>query len=111
MIFGKLDRPISLKFQTFATDSYGEEVVSATQTQTIFANFNFKSGNTKIDGDNLTTTEKIECMIRYRTNIGTSRLYVISIGNQDYTIKSVREIGRKNYLILSLEKQNFDTAL
>lgn len=111
MIFGKLDTPITLKVQSYTTNSYGEREVSSTSVSTIFANFNFKGGNTKFDADNLTTTEKVECMIRFRTNIGPSRRFVITRGTQNYTIKSVREFGRKDYLILTLEEQNFNTVL
>lgn len=111
MIFGKLDTPISLKVQSYTTNVYGEREVSSTTVSTIFANFNFKSGNTKYEADNLTTTENIECMIRFRTDIGPSRRFVIAKGSQNYTIKSVREFGRKDYLILTLEQQNFNTVV
>jgi len=86
MIIGKLDTPITLKRQTFVTNAYGEREVDTTTVQTIWADFTYKNGNTKFEADNLTNTEVIECMIRFRTDIGTSRHYVIAIGSQNYTI-------------------------
>tara|TARA_S200002703_G_scaffold60822_1_gene52696 strand:+ start:7290 stop:7625 length:336 start_codon:yes stop_codon:yes gene_type:complete len=111
MIIGKLDTPITLKRQTFVTNAYGEREVDTTTVQTIWADFTYKNGNTKFEADNLTNTEVIECMIRFRTDIGTSRHYVIAIGSQNYTIESVREIGRKDYMMLTLKQQDFNTVL
>lgn len=111
MIIGKLDTPVTLKQHTFNHNKYGERTISTTTETTIFADFTFKSGNTKIEADNLTNTEIIECMIRYRTDIGTSRHFVITKGTQDYTIESVREIGRQDYMILTLKQQNLDSVI
>lgn len=110
MIVGKLDTPVTLKKHTFSQNEFGESKINGTTSTTIWADFTYKSGDTKFQGDNLTTTEKIECMVRYRTDIGTSRHYVITKGTQNYTIKSVKEIGRKDYLMLTLEEQNFNTV-
>lgn len=111
MIIGKLDTPVTLKQHTFSHNKYGERTISTTTETTIFADFTFKSGNTKIEADNLTNTEIIECMIRYRTDIGTSRHFVITKGTQDYTIESVREIGRQDYMMLTLKQQNLDSVI
>ena len=111
MIIGKLDTPVTLKQHTFSHNKYGERTISTTIETTIFADFTFKSGNTKIEADNLTNTEIIECMIRYRTDIGTSRHFVITKGPQDYTIESVREIGRQDYIMLTLKQQNLDSVI
>lgn len=111
MIIGKLDTPVTLKQHTFSHNKYGERTISTTIETTIFADFTFKSGNTKIEADNLTNTEIIECMIRYRTDIGTSRHFVITKGTQDYTIESVREIGRQDYIMLTLKQQNLDSVI
>ena len=111
MIIGKLDTPVTLKQHTFSHNKYGERTISTTIETTIFADFTFKSGNTKIEADNLTNTEIIECMIRYRTDIGTSRHFVITKGTQDFTIESVREIGRQAYIMLTLKQQNLDSVI
>ena len=111
MIIGKLDTPVTLKQHTFSHNKYGERTISTTIETTIFADVTIKSGNTKIEADNLTNTEIIECMIRYRTDIGTSRHFVITKGTQDYTIESVREIGRQDYIMLTLKQQNLDSVI
>ena len=42
-------------------------------------------------------------MIRFRTNIGASNEYILKKGSDVYTIKSIREIGRKDYMLLTIE--------
>ena len=111
MIIGKLDRKLKLYKQVFTTNEYGERDVTTKTSVTILGNFNYKSGKTSFDADALINDETIECLIRFRTDIGPSRRFVIAKGSQNYTIKSVREFGRKDYLILTLEQQNFNTVV
>jgi head-tail adaptor len=103
MIFGKLDTRLTLYKQTFTSNSYGERVVSAQSIAYIYADFDYKSGGTKYEADFLENTEVIQAMIRYRTNIGASNEYLLQNGSNYYSIKSVREIGRKDYMMLTLE--------
>jgi len=106
MIIGKLDRKLKLFTQTYSTNAYGERVVSDNSYVTIYANFDFKGGNTNFDADALINDERIECLIRYRTNIGVSPQYFISNGSTNYSIKSIKEVGRKDAMILLLEKND-----
>ena len=106
MIIGKLDRKLKLYTQTYSTNAYGERVVSDNSYVTIYADFDFKGGNTNFDADALINDERIECLIRYRTNIGVSPQYFISNGSTNYSIKSIKEIGRKDKMILLLEKND-----
>lgn len=106
MIIGKLDRKLKLYTQTYSTNAYGERVVSDNSYVTIYANFDFKGGNTNFDADALINDERIECLIRYRTNIGVSPQYFISNGSTNYSIKSIKEIGRKDAMVLLLEKND-----
>ncbi len=106
MIIGKLDRKLKLFTQTFSTNAYGERVVSDNSFVTIYADFDFKGGNTNFDADALINDEKIECLIRYRTNIGVSPQYFISNGSTNYSIKSIKEVGRKDAMVLLLEKND-----
>ena len=106
MIIGKLDRKLKLYTQTYSTNAYGERVVSDNSYVTIYADFDFKGGNTNFDADALINDERIECLIRYRTNIGVSPQYFISNGSTNYSIKSIKEIGRKDAMILLLEKND-----
>tara|TARA_Y100001972_G_scaffold112573_1_gene146431 strand:- start:1644 stop:3050 length:1407 start_codon:yes stop_codon:yes gene_type:complete len=106
MIIGKLDRKLKLFTQSFSTNAYGERVVSDNSFVTIYADFDFKGGNTNFDADALINDEKIECLIRYRTNIGVSPQFFISNGLTNYSIKSIKEVGRKDAMILTLEKND-----
>ena len=106
MIIGKLDRKLKLYTQTYSTNAYGERVVSDNSYVTIYADFDFKGGNTNFDADALINDERIECLIRYRTNIGVSPQYFISNGSTNYSIKSIKEVGRKDAMILLLEKND-----
>ena len=106
MIIGKLDRKLKLFTQTYSTNAYGERVVSDNSYVTIYADFDFKGGNTNFDADALINDERIECLIRYRTNIGVSPQYFISNGSTNYSIKSIKEVGRKDAMILLLEKND-----
>jgi len=106
MIIGKLDRKLKLYTQTYSTNAYGERVVSDNSYVTIYADFDFKGGNTNFDADALINDERIECLIRYRTNIGVSPQYFISNGSTNYSIKSIKEVGRKNAMVLLLEKND-----
>jgi len=106
MIIGKLDRKLKLFTQTYSTNAYGERVVSDNSYVTIYADFDFKGGNTNFDADALINDERIECLIRYRTNIGVSPQYFISNGSTNYSIKSIKEVGRKDAMVLLLEKND-----
>ena len=77
MIIGKLDRKLKLYTQTYSTNAYGERVVLDNSYVTIYGDFDFKSGNTTYDADDLINSQTIECLIRYRTNIGTTPQYFI----------------------------------
>jgi head-tail adaptor len=106
MIFGKLDRKLTLYNQTFTTNTYGERVSSTPTSVTIYADFNFKSGSTKFESDVLVNEENIECLIRYRTAIGVSPDYYLTDGDISYAITSIREVGRKDKMILSINKKD-----
>ena len=106
MILGKLDRKLKLFTQTFSTNAYGEREVSDNSSVTIYGDFDFRGGKTSFDADSLINEERIECLIRYRTNIGVSPQYFISNGSTNYSIKSIKEVGRKDAMILTLEKND-----
>lgn len=106
MIIGKLDRKLKLYKQVFTTNEYGERDVTTKTSVTILGNFNFKSGKTSFDADALINDETIECLIRFRTDIGTSPQYFISNGTTNYSIKSIKEIGRKDAMLLTLEQND-----
>ena len=106
MIIGKIARKLKLYTQTYSTNAYGERVVSDNSFVTIYGDFDFKGGNTSFDADALINDERIECLIRYRTNIGVSPQYFISNGSTNYSIKSIKEVGRKDKMILLLEKND-----
>ena len=106
MIFGKLDRKLTLFNQTFTTNSYGERVAGTPTSVTIYADFNFKSGKLKYESDALVGSQMIECLIRYRTAIGTSPDFYLSDGDDKYAIESIKEVGRKDKMILSIVKKD-----
>lgn len=102
MIIGKLDRKLKLYKRTFTIDLYGERNVNVQTFVTIFGSFTFKSGNTTYDADALINKENIECLVRFRTDIGVSPQYVLTFGSTVYSIKSIKEVGRKDKLLLTL---------
>jgi head-tail adaptor len=102
MIIGKLDRKLKLYKSTFINNLYGERIVSSSTFVTIYGSFDFKSGKTTYDADALINEERIECLIRYRTDIGVSPQYSLTFGTTVYSIKSIKEVGRKDKLILTL---------
>ena len=102
MIIGKLDRKLKLYKRTFANDLYGEREVRDSSFVTIYGSFDFKSGDTKYDADALINKQMIECLVRYRTDIGVSPEYALTFGSTVYSIKSIKEVGRKDKLILTL---------
>ena len=106
MIVGKIDRKLKLYKQITTTNDYGERIVESNTFVTIYGNFDFKGGNTSIDADALINEERIECLIRYREDIGVTPQYYISNGLTNYSIKSIREVGRKDKMILLLEKND-----
>ncbi len=106
MIIGKIARKLKLFKQTYSTNAYGERVVSDNSYVTIFGDFDFKGGKTSFDADALINDQPIECLIRYRTDIGVSPQYFISNGSTNYSIKSIKEIGRKDKMVILLEKND-----
>tara|TARA_R100001463_G_C3458495_1_gene214576 strand:- start:190 stop:528 length:339 start_codon:yes stop_codon:yes gene_type:complete len=102
MIIGKLDRKLRLFKRTFNNDLYGARSVNVQTSVTIYGSFDFKSGDTKYDADALINKQIIECLVRYRTDIGVSPEYALTFGNTVYSIKSIKEVGRKDKLILTL---------
>jgi len=102
MIIGKLDRKLKLYKRTFTNDLYGARSVSTQTFVTIYGSFDFKSGNTTYDADALINKQMIECLVRYRTDIGVSPEYALTFGTTVYSIKSIKEVGRKDKLILTL---------
>ena len=112
MIIGKLDRKLKLYKRTFTNNTYGEREVNTSSFVTIYGSFDFKSGNSTYDADALINKQTIECLVRYRTDIGISPQYAITFGNTVYSIKSIKEVGRKDKLILTLlETNSIDLAV
>ena len=112
MIIGKLDRKLKLYKRTFTNNTYGEREVNTSSFVTIYGSFDFKSGNSTYDADALINKQNIECLVRYRTDIGISPQFAITFGNTVYSIKSIKEVGRKDKLILTLlETNSIDLAI
>ena len=106
MILGKLDRKLRLYKQVFTTNEYGERDVASKSLVTIYGSFDYKSGKTSFDADALINEETIQCLIRYRTDIGVSPQYFISNGSTNYSIKSIKQVGRKDAMLLTLEQND-----
>ena len=103
MIIGKLDTRLELVKQTYTQNAYGARTVNTQTSAFIYADFDYKAGGTKYEADFLENTQVIQAMIRFRTNIGASNEYILKKGSDVYTIKSIREIGRKDYMLLTIE--------
>jgi hypothetical protein len=48
----------------------------------------------------------VECLIRYRTAIGTSPDFYLSDGDNEYAILGIKEIGRKDKMLLTIVKKD-----
>ena len=110
MIFGKLDRKLTLYKQGFTKNLYGELESTSTTNVTIYGSFDFKGVNLSYESDALVSENKIECLIRYRelNLIGVSPLYYIKNGNTSYAIRGIRQVGRKDKMILDLELKDLE---
>ena len=106
MIFGKLDRKLTLLNQVYTTNAYGERIAGSDTSVTIYGDFNFKSGKANYESDVFIGEQTIECLIRYRTAIGISPDYYIKNGVTSYAITGIREVGRKDKMILTLERKD-----
>ena len=106
MIFGKLDRKLTLFNQTFTTNAYGERIAGTPTSVTIYADFNFKAGKTSYESDVFVGEQMVECLIRYRTAIGTSPDFYLTNGDDEFAILGIKEIGRKDKMILTIVKRD-----
>jgi len=106
MIFGKLDRKLTLLNQVYTTNAYGERIAGSGTSVTIYGDFNFKSGKANYESDVFIGEQRIECLIRYRDSIGVSPDFYIRNGDTSYAITGIREVGRKDKMILTLERKD-----
>ena len=108
MIFGKLDRKLTLYKQGFTKNLYGELESTSTTNVTIYGSFDFKGVSLGYESDALVSETRIECLIRYRKLIDCSPQYYIKNGNNSYAIRGIREVGRKDKMILDLELKDLE---
>lgn len=111
MIIGKLDKRITLHKRTFAANVYGERTVDVDTTTVLWADIKFSKGNTKYDADVFVNSEPAEFVIRWTSDIGTSPEYYISSDYGDHYIRGVRELGRREGLILVTEQKDVGNTL
>lgn len=96
---GKLDRRITLRKPTKAQDSYGEPLVTYADEATVWAEVKPISGGENYEGDQRSSKQRVEVVIRYRPGIEANSWLFVYDG-ETYEIEDVQEMGRREGLKL-----------
>ncbi len=105
MIFGRLDRKISIYRPTFSQDGYGEQVRTNSLYKNAWARIYFQTSGSKTEyeADSFIGSAKIDFLVRYDESI-TIKDYIVYRGD-NYYIQEVQELGRKEGLKLKTIKK------
>lgn len=98
---GKLDRRVIIQQTTQSADASGERVDSWSTLATVWAGITYNPGDEKIEGQQITASQKIVWEIRYRSDVTENMR--ISWNSKYYYITSIEEIGRQDGLRLTTE--------
>ena len=106
---GSLDRRIEIKQIDFdGVDDVGQRTSSESDLATVWAKMNFNKGgssDTDFEAQKFIEVNSVEIIIRHRSDISVSpKNHIIYNGNK-YFIRSVREFGRRRYLIMNCENK------
>lgn len=96
---GQLDRRITIKGFSETTDAYGQEVKTFTTLASVWANVTEKVGREGENGDMISSTKRVEFIIRYRTDV-TAEMR-IEYNSNIYKIEAIQNAdARKAFLKL-----------
>jgi SPP1 family predicted phage head-tail adaptor len=100
---GVLDIPIDIYRHTTTRGAMGGEVKNETLVASVFAQLMSQRGSEKMESTKETAISPARLKIRYIDGI-TEDMFVRRNG-KDYTIRSIEEYTRRDYLILHTEKR------
>ena len=105
MLIGELDRRVDLQTSSFASNNYGEEVLSWSAYRSVWAKIVWKGGTEKDESNKITAISNVTFYIR-NLDISLSETDRISYDSEYYYIKVINQIeGRDSFLeIITKEK-------
>lgn len=104
MAIGNLDRRITIQEKVITTNDYGEEVVTWTDTTTVWASIKYKSGNERTSAEQLVAMNMVVFQVRYLSWLTEEHRIVYRDDN--YDILWISEIARKKYMDIQAEKRD-----
>ena len=101
MRFGTMDRRIAIKRATLTTNAYGERVETWATLATVWAEIQYKEGSGKesIQSEQIYTSQPVEFIIRYSSDVASIRPSDrVAYNSDNYQIEAIQEIGRREGL-------------
>jgi len=101
---GKLDRRIIIQGYTVIQDDYGGEIVTFADLAEVWANVDFKhnTSDEAEESSRLTATTDTLFTVRYDERFFDKKNRIIW-KTKEYNIKSIVELGRKEYILMTCE--------
>lgn len=103
---GKLDRQILLRYNTTVKDSWNHDVKTAKTHDTVWAQRIDKRPSEEVENMGLTAITRTEWTIRYVAAV--ERTWWVEHNSQRFDIVGIRELGRKEYMVLVTEFREED---
>lgn len=95
---GQLDRRITLRSATLATDAFGQSVRTYGDLAQVWAKVDYRTTKEDEETSKLTSLNKVKFTIRYRSDVDAT--VKILWKGKTYEIEGVSLEGRQRYLIL-----------
>ena len=95
---GQLDRRITLRGATVATDAFGQSVRTYGDLAQVWAKVDYRTTKEDEETSKLTSLNKVKFTIRYRNDVDAT--VKILWNGKTYEIEGVSLEGRERYLIL-----------
>lgn len=99
---GRLDRKIELHSPTTTTDSFGQSSETFAKVADVWAMKKDTAAREIVEADQLVAMVRTEWTIRHRTDINET--WIVKYESNEYEIKGILEIGRREGLRLITEK-------
>lgn len=105
MQLGDLDRRIRIEQYTEVVDTWGQRTQVWSTLANVWANVLYESGEEKYEADQKVAVRLTKFIVRY-SSAYNEKLRVV-YNSEYYDIRSIEEIGRKDYQVLkALRKDN-----
>jgi SPP1 family predicted phage head-tail adaptor len=95
---GELDRRITLRTPSIATNDYGERVRTYADTSSLWAKVDYIKGKEGDEADKLASVKRVDFLVRYNTSI--TETSQIAWDGDTFEIEAVLPIGRKQFMHL-----------